>query len=523
MHFFSLRPLRRRLAFSTGLLALSFSAFAASDSMQENGNRSVPVSRRFTLKQAIETAFKRNPQILNARQEIRRTKGVQIEVVSQALPHLDATAAINYTDPSLRGSSGGTTTITSTGGQPTPLPSATPLPTASPGSVTVTTFTSPNVSDYSYNLNFTASQLLYNGSVIPAIKGAGHAADASLYALRDTIDNVIALVRQQFYQVILNKSLIVVQEESVGLLENQLKDQQNRFEAGTVPRFNVLQAEVALANQQPALITARNNYRIAQLQLAKTIGLDFDPRRGEKPPLECVGELTYTPRDIPLTVAIELGKERRPFLKQQRANVLVQVQNLSASFAGIQPSLTLSGGKAFESSQFSSNLNDTLQGWFFGISGSWAIFDGLATVGKVKQARATLSEAKITYDDAVRQVELEIQQAYSNLQQDRELYFSQSKNVDQAREALRLASARLGVGAGVQLDVLNAQVQLTQAQSTRLSALFSYNADLAEFDRATATDTIYKDTFDDPMTHKRRETKFIKATVDSREGEPSGK
>ena len=83
-----------------------------------------------------------------------------------------------------------------------------------------------------------------------------------------------------------------------------------------------------------------------------------------------------------------------------------------------------------------------------------------------------LSEAKIAYDDAVRQVELEIQQAYSNLQQDRELYFSQSKNVDQAREALRLASARLGVGAGVQLDVLNAQVQLTQAQSTRLSALF---------------------------------------------------
>ena len=121
----------------------------------------------------------------------------------------------------------------------------------------------------------------------------------------------------------------------------------------------------------------------------------------------------------------------------------------------------------------------------------------------MKQARATLSQAKITYDDAVRQVELEIQQAYSNLQQDRELYDSQSKNVDQAHEALRLASARLGVGAGVQLDVLNAQVALTQAQSTRLSALFSYNADLAEFDRVTATDTIYHDEFDDPLMRKR--------------------
>jgi outer membrane protein TolC len=135
-----------------------------------------------------------------------------------------------------------------------------------------------------------------------------------------------------------------------------------------------------------------------------------------------------------------------------------------------------------------------------------------------------LSQARITYDDAVRQVELEIQQAYSNLQQDRELYDSQSKNVDQAHEALRLASARLGVGAGVQLDVLNAQVALTQAQSTRLSALFSYNADLAEFDRVTATDTIYHDDFDDPLMRKRRETRMTKTTTtESRRIESSGK
>ncbi|MEO8043664.1 MAG: TolC family protein [Spartobacteria bacterium] len=476
-------------------------------------------ARRFTLGEAIETAFQRNPDILRARQEIRRTKGVQIEVLSQALPHLDASAAYNFTDPNLRGGSGSsfTTTTTGGGGTPTPVPSATPLPSATPGTTT-TNFTSSGLTDYSYNLRITASQLLYNGSVIPAIRGAGSAADASFYGLRDTIDRVIALVRQQFYQVILNKELIGVQEESVRLLESQLKDQQNRFEAGTVPRFNVLQAEVALVNQQPALITARNNFRIAQLQLAKTIGLDFDPLRGNQPPLEAIGELRFIPREIPLPAAIQLGKERRPFLKQQRANILVQVATLSGAYAGIQPTLSLNGGYAFESSQFSSRLRDVAEGWFFGISGSWAIFDGLETVGKVKQARATLSQAKITYDDAVRQVELEIQQAYSNLQQDRELYDSQSKNVDQAHEALRLASARLGVGAGVQLDVLNAQVALTQAQSTRLSALFSYNADLAEFDRVTATDTIYHDEFDDPLMRKRGRTRMIKTTVNESSG-----
>ncbi len=110
-------------------------------------------------------------------------------------------------------------------------------------------------------------------------------------AFRDTIDQVIATVKQQFYQILLNRALVGVQEESVKLLQSQLQDQQNRFEAGTVPRFNVLQAQVALSNQYPVLITAQNNYRISQLQLAKTLGLDFDPARGDGAPLEAVGEL----------------------------------------------------------------------------------------------------------------------------------------------------------------------------------------------------------------------------------------
>src|SRR5439155_15391611 len=89
--------------------------------------------------------------------------------------------------------------------------------------------------------------------------------DSAYFAFRNVLDQVIATVKTQFYQVVVNKELIAVQEESVHLLESQLKDQQNRFEAGTVPRFNVLQAEVALYNQIPQLIQARNAYRISQL------------------------------------------------------------------------------------------------------------------------------------------------------------------------------------------------------------------------------------------------------------------
>jgi outer membrane protein TolC len=469
----------------------------------------------FTLNDAIQFAFQHNPNILAARQEILRTKGVLIEVRAQAIPHLDAAASWMHTDPNLRGGNRSTIIALSTPPTATPPPGGTPFPSATP----ILTVGTVRLTDNSYDLTLTASQLLYNGSTIPAIKGAAFARDASIFALRDTIDRVIALVRQQFYQVILNRSLIGVQEESVHLLEQQLEDQQNRFEAGTVPRFNVLQAEVALANQQPQLITARNNYRIAQLQLAKTIGLDYNPQRRTEVPLRCIGELSYQEREIPLPVAVELGKERRPLLKQQRANVLAQVEAVHGAWGGFQPIISANAAYEWQSATFSDSLSDLNKGWFFGFTGTWPIFDGLATVGRIKQQNALLKEARITYDDAVRQVELEVQQAYSNLQQDRELYFSQSKNVDQAREALRLARARLAVGAGVQLDVLNAQVQLTQAQSTRLSALYSYNADLAEFDRATATDTVYH-----AGLGLKSETRLIKTDVRKRTGvESSGK
>jgi outer membrane protein TolC len=148
------------------------------------------------------------------------------------------------------------------------------------------------------------------------------------------------------------------------------------------------------------------------------------------------------------------------------------------------------------------------------------VWDSGAIAGQVIQQRALLSEAKITYDDDVRQVELEIQQAYSNLQQNRELIQSQEKNVELAEEALRLAKARLDAGAGVQLDVLNAQVQLLTAQSTRLQALFGYNSSLAEFDRVTGAQSTYQEMFADlaPRATKTK-TYYTGSGVDA-EGKP---
>ncbi len=478
----------------------------------------------FTLDQAILTALQRNPDILRAEQEIKRTKGIIIEIRAQALPHINANGNFEWTDPNLQGARilGETTTPgTAASGSlvespPSQVRDARALaaPTPTPG------ITSTELSDISYVISVLGTQLVFNGTTWPSIRGTFFQRDSAYFAFRNTLDQVIATVKTQFYQVVVNRELIAVQEQSVHLLESQLKDQQNRFEAGTVPRFNVLQAEVALSNQIPNLITAQNNYRISKLTLAKTIGLNFDPRRGENPPLEVVGQMPYIPRSVALTDAIELGKQRRPFLKQARANVLNQKEQVRAAAGQWLPSITTTGGYEWVSSPTNSSFNDISKGWIAQVQGSMPIWDSGQIAGQVIQQRALLSGAKITYDDDVRQVELEIQQAYSNLQQNRELIQSQEKNVEQAEEALRLAKARLDAGAGTQLDVLNAQVQLLTAQSTRLQALFGYNSSLAEFDRVTGAQSTYTETFADlaPRATKTK-TYYTGSGVDA-EGKP---
>ena len=504
--------------------------FAGSEGTYGGETRSVGRVPTFTLDQAIVTALQRNPALLNAEQEIKRTRGVIIQVRAQALPQVNARANFEWIDPNLQGArilgttSGTDTTPGSTTGAaslfespPSQVRDIQP-PLAAPSPTPI--IQNVKQTDVSYAISVLGSQLIFNGTTFPQIRGTFFQRDSAYFAFRNVLDQLIATVKTQFYQIVVNRELVSVNEQSVHLLEAQLKDQQNRFEAGTVPRFNVLQAEVALYNQLPLLISAQNNLRISKITLAKTLGLDFQPGRGENPPLEVVGQMPYTPRTISLSSAIELGKERRPFLKQARANVLNQKQQVRAAAGQWLPTVTATGGGEWVSSPTNSSFGDISKGWLAEVQGSVPIWDSGAIAGQVIQQRALLFEAKNTYDDDVRQVELEIQQAYSNLQQNRELIQSQEKNVEQAEEALRLAKARLDAGAGTQLDVLNAQVQLLTAQSTRLQALFGYNSSLAEFDRATGAQSSYTEMFAN-LTPRATKTKtyYTGSGVDA-EGKP---
>ena len=445
------------------------------DALAKAGNAVIPGviaknARKLTIDDCVQLTLQKNPQILSAIDSIRQASGNYITVRAGLLPQ------IGFTNASYQYSYGQI------------YQGVNPLG----GSRSDQGF-------QSWSIQLGGSQLLFDGWKTPSLTAAAKMNEKIAYfQLRQTIDSNIATVVQQFYQVVLDRALVIANEQQVALYQTQVTDQQSRYDAGTVPRFNVLQAQVQLANAEPPLIQAKNNLRIALFTLVTTIGLNYPNMQNIEIPFDVVGNLDYHPRKIDSNASIHTALVRNPQLKAQRMNILVAAKQITAAIAGWMPTVYANGGRQLEGFE-GRNQDSTLGGWFVGATGSWAIFDGLATYGNVKSANATMMNYKVAYDNGVRQVILQVQQAISNIKQASETIDSQKATVEQAVEALRLSRERLDAGAGVQLDVINAQVQLLQAQTSVLNAYYSYIQGLAQYDQALSLNTQYEEFFNDPM------------------------
>ena len=490
------------------LLALTIAGMCCNLIAGESTLEPLSLSRPLTIEDAVRIALLQNASILQQIQQLKVQRGLFFQAQSQLLPQL--TMSSNYMQnsnsltPSVSSSrpnfdlltvpSGKQLTVNSAGVTGTNNAIAVPVSTLTGGSTTTS-----STQNQSWSVQITVSQLVYDGgATIAGRRQALINEQEAYYTLRDTIDSVVSTVRTQFYQILLNKALVQVQEESVNLLQSQLEDQKSRYEAGTVPQFNVLQAEGQLQNQIPQLIAARNNYLIAQQTLARTLAIPAGPQYTTNQPLPVEGELGFNPIQYDLGSALIAARANRPFLKAQQSAILANVENITVQAAGFKPKITANAGWEQINNPLTSDMSNTLQGWFINLQGSWSIFDGLLTYGKLKEARAQLEQAKLTYDDSVRQVELEVATACDNLHQAALTVDSAQTGVAVNLEALRLADERLAAGTGTQLDVLNAQTQLTTARSNLVSAEFSYLSAFVSYQQNTGTETKYNNIFDDP-------------------------
>jgi outer membrane protein len=435
-----------------GLVAVSL-LFSVVKPALDAGATELP--QTLTLQDCLDLALKQNPSILKAQQEIRRTQGVIIETRAPAVPQITASGNGQIIDSHSIDSFPGAPAVFRNQEEP-------------------------------WSAQIQITQLVYGGGRVSAALRAARLSDqiAALGFQRAVADTILD-VRKAFYQILLNKALAEVREQSVTLLEQQLLDAQSRYDVGAVPRFNVLRAEVELANAKPPLIRAQNDLRISKESLVKLLAIDSATRTNDFTPINFEGKLVYEHRAWDLSTALRQGLDHRPELLQAERQIGVAKANVKVAFSGYKPNASVFGNYGWHDSIFTNALDDTREGWTIGASVTWALFDGMLTHGKVSEARALLEEANLDYADTRRQVELDVRQAYSDYLQTLELIEAQKKTVEEAEESLRLAEARFRAGTGTQLDVLSAQTALSDARSNEVQALHDYNVAIATLERVT--------------------------------------
>src|ERR1700737_225083 len=119
--------------------------------------------------------------------------------------------------------------------------------------------------------------------------------DKQNFEIQETAQRVGMDVRIAFYDLLLNRAKVRVREDSVRVLEEELKSQSERLRAGIVGTLNVRRAEVALANERPELINAQAQLKNSYLRLGELFGIDFrsDPETSR---FEVAGQLQYKTR-----------------------------------------------------------------------------------------------------------------------------------------------------------------------------------------------------------------------------------
>ena len=443
------------------LFPLVLTGFAlAVNSIAQDLNTNIPewLTRPLSLADAMNTALQQNAAILEAKNDLEASHGVVVQTRAVALPHVQATGQYADEEETLL--------------QKIPIPDFSyPLP------------------HQNWNAGIQIVQDIYmGGRLMAAFKAADATEKQAIAQYQTSVADALLNVRIAYYDVLLAAQEVIVHEASVKLLERELDDQQHRLNAGTVPKFNVLRAEVAVANERPSLIQARNSFRIAKNNLANVLGYNLPRNVWEDIPFNLTDGFDTAPFQINLPDAIQQALAQRSELIAMRKDMELQNLNIVDAKSGYKPTVSAFAGYNWVNSQFSSDPSDEYNGWNAGAQLSWNIFDGALTFGKVKQAKAQYDKSKTALDDEARQIELQVRTAYSDFIQARETLDSQLKVQEEAEEALREARQRAEAGTGTQLDVLDAETSLTQARTTQIEALHDYSTARARFDRAVGSD-----------------------------------
>lgn len=329
-----------------------------------------------------------------------------------------------------------------------------------------------------YAMSASLTQPLFSKRVGIALQIADTYREFTEQSFQSTRQAVIRDVEKSFYLVLLAQKLVEANRQGYDVVKANYENVKAQYRNGTAAEFDMLRAEVQLANTEPLVISAENNLALAINALKNLLAIPIEQN------VVLQGDFIFEELPAP---AMEEGRKNalttNPMILQLSLQESLLEKNISIERAGYFPSLNLVGGYSWQAQDNTFQFDN--YNWAkmlnIGVSLSIPVFDGLKTSNRVQQAEIEREKIFYTRMKAEEGLKILIQSAELKMAEARKRITGQEKNIDQAQKAVRIAQTRFQSGVGTQLELLDAQVAMTLAQTNYAVAIYDYLVAKAEW------------------------------------------
>lgn len=316
-----------------------------------------------------------------------------------------------------------------------------------------------------YDARLTLSQTLYSGGRI----GLGRQmAELARTFQQDSLalkaQDLRYDVHQTFNTVLLLRQLLELTRQSRQLAQDHLAVVDTLYQNGYVSRYDVVRTSVQVDNIAPQITRLENGIQMALEAFKLTIGMPLDQE------VELQGKLEEPVDSISEQAALDLALANRTELKMLAEGVRLTQLNRSMTKANYLPAVGASAMYDLErpvsigGSGWGSNLTLAL-----GLN--YTLFDGMKTRAQLRQADYDLKTLALYGGLARDGIATEVKEAVTSIRTAQAAVAAARGSIGSAEEGVKLAEARYAEGHGANLDVLDAQLALFQAQVDLLTAV----------------------------------------------------
>ena len=332
-----------------------------------------------------------------------------------------------------------------------------------------------------YNWIIEARQPIFaGGGILANYQASKIAEDAALVEEAAKAQDVVQDVKIAYFNILRAQRLLGTARQSVEMLNAHRDVAQNFFRVGLIPKNDLLQAEVQLANGKQVQVKAQNAVELTKSRLNIVL------KRNLLSPVEVVDILDYQPFNQSFQDCLDIAKKQRPELRiselrAEQAGKMVRVaQSEFFPTVGLVGQYARFGDKA----AVKGSAYKDMESWQVMAVASWNFWEWGKTKFRVDAGRAMEHQAIDQAKELNDQIALEIKNAYLLLQEAESQIAVSQKVIDQAEENFRISEARYKERVARSTEVLDAQTLLTRAQSEYANALADYNISYARLQRA---------------------------------------